>query len=138
MTTTLTHSFLPKHELPTPGGTDWKSLLLEPLMIAGTCFFWLTVLPVTGLFCASVAIYDKVASLRKGNLRLPNLRSNAGHNPLVLRKKSVLCRNSRPAGEQQRPGLSILIAGCSRATFSVKAEDVVTGNRSSKDQRPAR
>lgn len=89
MTTALNHPFLPKHELTAPVGTDWKSLLLEPLMIVGTGLFWLAVLPVTGVFCAGVAIYDKVASLKKVELRLPDLRSSAAHNPLVLRKKSV-------------------------------------------------
>src|SRR5712691_1258327 len=83
MTTTLSHSFTPKQELPPALTADWKSVLLEPLLVVGACLFWLAALPITGLFCASVAIYDKVASLR-----WPNLRYNAAHNPLVLRKKS--------------------------------------------------
>ncbi|MEO7725483.1 MAG: hypothetical protein ABIU29_12495 [Chthoniobacterales bacterium] len=89
MTTALTHSFMPKHELPAPVGTDLKSLLLEPLMVVGTALFWLAVLPLTGLFCAGVAIYDKAVALKKADLRIPALRSSAAHNPLVLRKKSV-------------------------------------------------
>jgi hypothetical protein len=84
MTTTLSHPFTPKKELPTAVTADWKSVLLEPLLVVGACLFWLAALPITGLFCASVAIYDKVASLH-----WPNLRYNAAHNPLVLRKKSA-------------------------------------------------
>jgi hypothetical protein len=81
MTTTLSQSFTPKEELP--AAADRKFGLFEPLLVVGACVFWLAVLPITGLFCASVAIYDKVASLR-----WPDLRYNAAHNPLVLRKKS--------------------------------------------------
>lgn len=89
MTATLSHPFTPKREVPAPDTTGWKSLLLEPLLVVGTCLFWAAVLPVTGLFCASVAIYDKVASLKMVNLRMPELRGSAAHNPLLLRKKSL-------------------------------------------------
>lgn len=89
MTTTLSHPFMPKHENPDPVASGWKSLLLEPFMVVCTCLFWLAVLPVTGIFCAGVALYDKVATLRKVDFRLPDLRSRGAHNPLVLRKKSA-------------------------------------------------
>ncbi len=89
MTTTFSHPFLPKSDLPVSPDTNWKSLALEPLLVVGACLFWLAVLPVTGLFCAGVALYDALASLKPGTLRLPDLRSSATNNPLVLRKKSA-------------------------------------------------
>lgn len=75
-------------ELPTFAAPDWKSVLLEPPLIAA-CLFWFAILPLTGLFCASVALSDKVASLKKATLRMPDLRSRGTHNPLVLRKKNL-------------------------------------------------
>ena len=99
MTTTLTHPFLPKSDLPASPDANWKSAALEPLLVVGACLFWLAVLPVTGLFCAGVALYDKVASLKTGTLRLPDLSYSAAHNPLVLRKKSAPAqRTTAPIG----------------------------------------
>lgn len=89
MTTIFSHPFMPKSDLPLSPDANWKSLVLEPLLVVGTCLFWLAVLPVTGLFCVGVALYDKVASLKTGPLRLPDLRYSAANNPLVLRKKSA-------------------------------------------------
>lgn len=85
MTTHLPH-FLPVNE---PTEANWKSVLLEPAFVVGACLFWLAVLPVTGVFCAGVALYDKFAALKIGQLRLPDLRRGGANNPLVLRKKSA-------------------------------------------------
>lgn len=89
MTTTFSHPFIPKSDFPAPSDVNWKSSALEPLLVVGACLFWLALLPVTGLFCAGVALYDKVASLKTGPLRLPDLRYSAANNPLVLRKTSA-------------------------------------------------
>lgn len=89
MTTTFSQPFMPKSDLPVSPDTNWKSAVFEPLLVVGACLFWLAVLPVTGVFCAGVALYDKVASLKTGSLRLPDLRYSAVNNPLVLRKKSA-------------------------------------------------
>ena len=81
--------------------TNWRSFLLEPLLIAGACLFWIAILPVTGLFCAGVAVYDKLASLKASPLRVPDLRSCAANNPLVLRK-TRLERTPTPTTEAIR------------------------------------
>ncbi len=78
-----------------------KAVLLEPLLIVGAGAFWLAVLPVTGVFCASVALYDKVVALKKRELRLPNLRHNRAQNPLVLRRTKNV---PQPAGRPQAQG----------------------------------
>lgn len=88
MTTTLSHPFIPENQKPA-GVTDLTSILLEPVFVIGACLFWLAVLPITGVFCASVAIYDRITSLKGGKIHLPDLRHNPAHNPLVLRKKSA-------------------------------------------------
>ena len=87
MTTTIPQPLMPQNQ--DSAVSQMKTVLLEPLLVLGTCLFWLAVLPVTGLFCASVALYDKVASLKTSSIRLPDLRHNQAHNPLVLRKKSA-------------------------------------------------
>lgn len=84
MTTTLLHSLMPEDQNPS-GLTNLKSVLLEPVLVIGACLFWLGVLPITGVFCAGVAVYDKISSLKGREIHLPDLR----HNPLVLRKKSA-------------------------------------------------
>ncbi len=89
MTTTFSQPFMPKSDLPASPDANWKSTVFEPLLVAGACLFWLAVLPLTGVFCAGVALYDKLASLKTGSLRLPDLRYSAVNNPLVLRKKSA-------------------------------------------------
>lgn len=76
-------------EANTPFGAQLKTILLEPLLVVATCLFWVMVLPVTGLFCASVAIYDKLASLNAPKLRLPDLRHTGTNNPLVLRRSAA-------------------------------------------------
>jgi hypothetical protein len=88
MTTTFLHPLIPEGQNPF-GLTDLKALLLEPLFMIGACLFWLAVLPLTGAFCAGVAIYDKIMSLKSRAIHLPDLRHNPAHNPLVLRKKST-------------------------------------------------
>ncbi|MEO5717036.1 MAG: hypothetical protein ABIR29_00510 [Chthoniobacterales bacterium] len=93
MTTNFSHPFLPE----SAPDTNWTAVLLEPVLVVGACLFWLAVLPVTGLFCAGVALYDKVASLKTEQLRLPDLRYSGAHNPLVLRKKSA--PEQRTAGQ---------------------------------------
>ncbi len=89
MITTLSHPFLPKSDLPVSPDARRKFNLIEPLLAVGSCLFWLAVLPLTGLFCVGVIVYDNVASLKTGPLRLPDLRSSAAHNPLILRKKTA-------------------------------------------------
>lgn len=88
MTTTLLHSLMPEGQNPS-GLTNLKSVLLEPVLVIGACLFWLAVLPITGVFCAGVAVYDKITSLKGREIHLPDLRHNPAHNPLVLRKKSA-------------------------------------------------
>jgi hypothetical protein len=57
------------------------------------CLFWLAVSPTTGLFCASVALYDKIGTLKAQEIRPPDLRRNPAHNPLVLRRNTTPERN---------------------------------------------
>ena len=97
MTTAPSHSFTPKEKLPAATKANWQSILLEPLLCVGASLFWLAVLPIAGLFCVSIAIYDKAGSLRR-----PGLRCNAAQNPLVLRTK----------GERKQP------IACHRSTAS--------------------
>jgi hypothetical protein len=85
MTTTLSHPLIPEGQSQF-GLTDLKSLLLEPLFMIGACLFWLAVLPLTGIFCGAVAVYDKITALKSREIHLPDLRRNPAHNPLVLRK----------------------------------------------------
>ncbi len=89
MITNLPHPLMPFSELPTANETNWHSSLFEPVLVVGACLFWLVALPVTGLFCATVALYDKVASLRTQQFRLPDLRHSGTNNPLLLRTKST-------------------------------------------------
>lgn len=76
-------------EAPNAFAAQLKTVLLEPLIVVAACIFWVMVLPVTGLFCASVAVYDKLASLNAPKLRLPDLRHTAVNNPLVLRRSAT-------------------------------------------------
>src|SRR5712691_9616679 len=98
MTTTFSHPFTPE-EQNSSGWVNLKSVLLEPLFMIGACLFWLAVLPITGVFCAGVAVYDRIASLKGRGIHLPDLRHNPAHNPLVLRKKSA--REQQTASERR-------------------------------------
>ncbi|MEO7168454.1 MAG: hypothetical protein ABI787_04075 [Spartobacteria bacterium] len=95
MTATFAH-LQPESQQPF-GLSQLKAIIVEPFLVVATCVFWIAVLPVTGIFCAGVAVYDKVASLRAPEIRLPDLRSNPGANPLVLRRKAVPGNNA-PVG----------------------------------------
>jgi len=88
MTTILLHPLMPEDQ-NLSGLTNLKSALLEPIFVIGACLFWLAVLPITGVFCAGVTVYDKITSLKGREIRLPDLRHNPARNPLVLRKKSA-------------------------------------------------
>ncbi|MBA3652054.1 MAG: hypothetical protein H0W66_11400 [Chthoniobacterales bacterium] len=59
--------------------------MLEPLPVVAACLFWLAALHITGLFCATVPLYDKVTSFRTQQFRLPDLRYSGANNPLLLR-----------------------------------------------------
>ena len=97
MTTTFLHPLIPEAH-NSFGLTDLKSFLLEPLFMIGACLFWLAVLPLTGLFCTGVAVYDKITSLKSRKIHLPDLRRNPAHNPLVLRKYSTCEQPTAPHG----------------------------------------
>ncbi len=84
MTSICSHLLIPEG-LVRAGFANLKSALLEPILVIGACLFWLAILPITGGFCASVALFDKIASLRARDLRPFNLQQN----PLVLRAKSA-------------------------------------------------
>ncbi len=88
MTTTFSHPFLSKSDRPASPDANRKFNPIEPLLAVGSCLFWLAVLPLNGLLCAGVIVFDKIASLEIRPLRLPDLRFSAAHNPLVLRKNS--------------------------------------------------
>lgn len=79
---------MPEEEHPSATGL-FKSFLLEPFLVVGAGLFWLIVLPITAVFCATVALYDKIVSLKAGEVRLPDLRRGTAHNPLVLRRRSL-------------------------------------------------
>ena len=75
--------------------------LLEPLLVAGTSIFWVIILLISALFCASVALYDHVAVLSTRQFRHPLLRPHIRANPLVLRQKA------RRSDEQPAPADSV-------------------------------
>ena len=68
---------------------SFHAILLEPFFLIATCLFWLVFLPLTGLFCAGVAIYDRLAAAYTGQISLHGLRHHPSANPLVLRKKAL-------------------------------------------------
>ena len=89
MTTTLPQTLSP--EMPsTP--SQLIDAVLELLYVVATCLFWAVVLPVSGLFCIGVAIWDHVKTLSAKEIRFRNLRCGST-NPLVLR------RGAKPAIE---------------------------------------
>ena len=45
------------------GCAQLEQMLLEPLFVMEVCLFWAVILPITGVFCAGLGAYDKVASL---------------------------------------------------------------------------
>ena len=47
-----------------PFGTiQLKRILLEPLLVVGACLLWVAILPITGVLCAGIGTYEKVAAL---------------------------------------------------------------------------
>ncbi|HEY1583078.1 MAG TPA: hypothetical protein VGF73_08270 [Chthoniobacterales bacterium] len=63
------------------------SIFVEPLLVAVTCLFWLVILPISGLACLSVALFDKVLTFAGPKIRL--LDGRAAANPLVLRRRAA-------------------------------------------------
>lgn len=104
MTSTFSHPLMSDEQNPT-GFANLRSILLEPLFMLAAGLFWLAVLPITGVFCAGVAVYDKMAALKAEPIRLPDLRSNPAHNPLVLRKSSVVGQKSTGQTQGATPAL---------------------------------
>lgn len=72
---------------PTQPSTPSR-FLLEPLLVAGTSIFWMIILLIGALFCASVALYDRITALSTRQFRLPLLYSHHRINPLMLRQKA--------------------------------------------------
>lgn len=60
-------------------------MLLEPLMVVGSVFFWALVLPLAAVLRLSVGTYDAVASVLAKAKHLEGSGSPAA-NPLVLRR----------------------------------------------------
>ena len=79
-----------------------KSALPEPLFVTAVVLFWLIALPIGAVFSASVAVYDKMASLNSQALRLPHLRKDTANNPLVLQRKNSAIRDENPRAESHR------------------------------------
>ncbi len=44
------------------GNIHLRQVLFEPLYVVAACLAWLAILPITGVFCAGVDVYDKVKS----------------------------------------------------------------------------
>jgi hypothetical protein len=98
MTSTFSHSILPQ----APESTALAllhSIFVEPLLVVGTCLFWIIVLPISGLFCLGVTLFDRVTAFRASKIRLLDLRPSA--HPLVLRKTATTSEN---VSTQRRPG----------------------------------
>lgn len=86
MTTTFAQSILP--ETPEPATLALlHSIFVEPVLVVATCLFWLIVLPISGLFCLGVALFDKMVAFRAPKIGLLDLR--ATNNPLVLRRTAA-------------------------------------------------
>jgi hypothetical protein len=71
MTTTYSNSALDSH------GTDWKSLVAEPFLIAGVSAFWLLTLPVAAVALVGAKVCEGAVAFAHGSTR---------NNPLILRK----------------------------------------------------
>ena len=82
------------------GASQLKAILLEPLLLVATCLFWLIVLPISGAFCATVAVYDKIMAISAPRGTFFDLRYTAARNPLVLSRTAAT--GSKPAAS--RPG----------------------------------
>jgi len=39
-----------------------RQTLFEPIYVVAACLMWGAILPITGLFCAGVDVYDKVTA----------------------------------------------------------------------------
>jgi hypothetical protein len=71
MTTTYSHSALDSH------GTDWKSIVAEPFLIAGVSAFWLLTLPFAAVALVCAKVCEGAVAFAHGSTR---------SNPLILRK----------------------------------------------------
>jgi hypothetical protein len=98
MTSTFPHSILPHEPEPAPFAL-LQCAFVEPLLLVATCLFWIIVLPLSGLFCLGVWLFDRVAAFRGSEIRILSLRPAA--HPLLLRKTIASGEN---VSTQRRPG----------------------------------
>lgn len=71
MITTYPQSALDSH------GIDWKSIVVEPFLIAGVSAFWLVTLPVAAVALLAVKMCEGAVAFARGSAR---------KNPLILRR----------------------------------------------------
>lgn len=104
MTTTFAQPILP--ETPEPAAFALlHSIFIEPVLVVASCLFWLVALPISGLFCLGVALFDKLVVFPASKIRLLDLRPTA--NPLVLRRSAA---SDEKVPTQARPGTQAIRA----------------------------
>src|SRR5450432_4286071 len=86
MTTTFPHPSLSDEN--SMESSSFKTALLEPFLILVVGLFWAAALPITGIFCASVAIYDRICAPKSSEFRLRNLNSSLAKNPPASKQEN--------------------------------------------------
>ncbi len=93
MTSTFANPTLTPDDSST--GTDLKSILLEPFLMAGSACFWLVALPFVAVSLMCVKVWDTISAIIPGH--------SAQKNPLILRrglaKGGVAVRGAAPAAQ---------------------------------------
>jgi hypothetical protein len=91
MTTTFSLS-----DTPTASGSSAiGTFLLEPVLVIGACLFWLIVLPIGGLFCAAVFLYDRLADPHHRPVHAATILRRSSINPLALRQADLGLREGK-------------------------------------------
>ncbi|HEY2711576.1 MAG TPA: hypothetical protein VGI60_03610 [Chthoniobacterales bacterium] len=82
----------------TPSVSDSSAIgaiLLEPLFLIAACLFWLIVLPLGGLFCAAVSLYDRLAGEHPRPIHTAAVLRHSSSNPFGFRQSSLRFREGK-------------------------------------------
>jgi hypothetical protein len=77
------------------GSSAISAILLEPLFIIAACLFWLIVLPLGGLFCAAVSLYDWLARPHPRRIHTAAVLRRSSSNPFAFRQSSLRFRGGK-------------------------------------------
>jgi hypothetical protein len=77
------------------GPSAIRTCLLEAVLVIGACLFWLIVLPIGGLFCAAVSLYDRLADPHHRPVHTATILRRSSINPFVLRQADLGIREGK-------------------------------------------